>query len=167
MTKWLLSSAFLIVCSSCESKPVQNEVMVAPAGGGKSVSKATPRGRPQGNTLYSALLEIEDSNSPRPIADQVFGDPFVQGCLRNALLSSGDDFSVIVSGLLSPKGAVTHVKVEHQNDSLRDCLAPAVTNLKLGRGKSGPFKIEISRSRVTPPPGKTYELDLNGPKKFQ
>jgi hypothetical protein len=57
--------------------------------------------------------------------------------------------------------------VEHQYDSLRDCLSQEISNVDLGQGEAGAFKIEISRVRTTPPRGKTYELDLNEPKKLQ
>lgn len=82
-------------------------------------------------------------------------------------MKSGDDFSVNISGNLSAKGAISDVTVEHQYDSLRDCLAREVPKLKLGPGEAGAFKLIIYRSRVTPPARKTYELDLNAPKKFQ
>jgi hypothetical protein len=161
--KWTFTLAVLslVVCGSCESKPVVD------AKPGKAVGGKATRGGAPSTAVYSALLEIDDSQSPRKIAGPVFYNPAVQNCLRAALMKSGDDFSVSVSGNLSAKGAVSDVAVEHQFDSLRDCLGRELTKMNFGPGAAGAFKLAISRSRTTPSSGKTYELDLNAPGKFQ
>jgi hypothetical protein len=116
---------------------------------------------------YSAQLQIDDSQAPRAIGGSLYGKPGVQACLREALLRAGDDFAVTITGDLKADGEISNVSVEHQYDSLRDCLSHEVANTNVGPGAAGAFKIEISRVRVTPPPEKTYLLDLNEPKKFQ
>jgi len=128
-------------------------------------AKAT-RGGPS-HTLYSAQLEIHETNSPREIGPKIAGDPHVQACLRAALLKSGDDFSVSFSGEVTDAGKITDPQVVHPYQSLQDCLAKALSQAKLGEGASGPFSIEFARVRVTPPSSKTFLLDLNEPKKYQ
>ena len=142
----------LLICAACQSKPLLE-------------AKATKGGTP--GVLYSAVLQIDDSQSPRSIGSVLFYRPEVQTCLRNAILKSGDDFSVSISGNLNANGSFLNLKVDHQYDSLRDCLGHEISNIDLGKGAAGPFKIEISRVRTAVPGGKTYELDLNDAKKFQ
>jgi hypothetical protein len=128
-------------------------------------AKATRGG--SNHTLYSAELQIEELEVPRPMADFIVENPAVKACLRGAVMKSGDDFSVSFSGQLSSNGKVSDVVVDHPYDSLRDCLSSVLPKLKLGEGLEGPFKVEISRVRTTPPTLKTFLLDLNDPKKFQ
>jgi hypothetical protein len=128
-------------------------------------AKAT-RGSPN-HTLYSAQLEIHETTSPREIGPKVAADPRVQACLRAAILKSGDDFSVSISGEVTDAGKINDAQVIHPYQSLKDCLTKAFTHVKLGEGASGPFTLEFARVRVTPPSFKTFLLDLNEPKKYQ
>ena len=127
-------------------------------------SKATHKGP---GPLYSAELQMDVTDSPRDMEEAITLNPGVQTCLREALLKSGDDFSVSFSGLLDAKGVISGVEVEHPYDSLRGCLTKVLPKVKLGEGASGSFSMEISRVRTTPVKSKTFLLDLNLAKKFQ
>src|ERR1700743_448134 len=128
-------------------------------------AKATRSG--PNHTLYSAELEIHESIAPREIGPLIAADPHVQACLRTAVMKSGDDFAVSFSGQVSEAGRISDPQVVHPYASLQDCLTKALPQVKLGEGASGPFNLEFSRVRVTPPSSKTFLLDLNEPKKYQ
>lgn len=157
-SRWTYSGFFagLLICASCQSKPTSTH-------SGKATRGAT-------GPLYSVELEAEVPLSPRggnEIEPAVILNPGVQACLREAILKSGDEFVVAFAGRINSKGAVSDVSVDHEYETLRDCLGSALARLNLGKGDAGPFKMQISRVRTTPPKSKTFLLDMVDPKKFQ
>ncbi len=129
------------------------------------VRKAT---KTSGGPLYSVELVAQVSQTPRSeLESKISMDKDVQACLRTTLLNVGDDFKVEISGQVEPTGALTGIAVDCIYPNLKSCLPMAVGQLKLDSGAEGPFKMEISKLRITGTHVKTFLLDLNEPKKMQ
>ena len=132
------------------------------------VLKKATRG-PSG-PLYSVELVVEVTSAARPkveIEAAITLNKAVQTCLRDTLVNVGDDFSVVLAGQIKKSGELTDILVDSIYSPLNQCVGQALGQISLAAGRSGPFKMEISKLHTTGTGAKTFLLDLNSSKKLQ
>lgn len=147
--RWMISIFF--ICASCQSKPVKT---AEPVVGDIKIP-----------------IECVIAHGPRPqteMEDTFLLNPKIQACLKSAPEIRDEKFFVAVSGMITPTGDVDKVFVDAPSDALKSCLSREIEALKMNRGRTGPFKLQIATAQ-TPSPGKSRAilLDLSTVKKFE
>jgi hypothetical protein len=94
-------------------------------------------------------IEIEAffAYAPRRAQDleaAVLSHPKVQACLKLASEIRSDKFVTGIEGYLNYKGGIENLSVA-TTEPLRACLLKEIGALALGRGRAGPFKMQVNR----------------------
>ena len=118
-------------------------------------------------------LKLQLGYSPRRLEDfqsALLKQPEVQNCLRLEPQVRENTFFVNIEGRIDSRGHILETRVPDGSQSLSKCLETAAQTVKLGRGKTGPFKLKLIRTGTSVPnfaqqPG--ILLDLRPPKKWE
>jgi hypothetical protein len=155
--------AALLIVSACSSRQPLTTT-------GRKVTSSNDKATL--NPANTTLIEIDATvaYSPRrveEIRESVLLHPGVLECLRRAPEVRETQFQVGVEGHLNYKGEAEDVQVVSPNPDLKKCLMREVSAVEFGRGRLGPFKMQIIRPQVGVSGGKPMLLDLSEGKKFE
>jgi hypothetical protein len=155
--RWIAGLSLLLIIFACQSKPSKPR--------GPDSAKVTP-------TAESNIVELETvvAYAPRrtqEIESSVMLHGGVQSCLRGSPEIRESSFSIGIEANLGYTGSAKDVRVAHPSEALKKCLEKEIPAISFGRGRSGPFKMQISRPQTTGKKSKTLILDLSEGKKWQ
>src|SRR5262245_49215545 len=138
MTK-TLPFILLFICAACESKPVKTPP--AEKGAAEAAGKAT---RGAEDTAPNEIF-VQESKTPRAkskLEDAVMTSPATQHCLSTTALGI---WTSTFEGKVSKEGSLS---VEHfeglSHPELGSCLKASIAAVSLGKGKPGPFKLQLT-----------------------
>lgn len=137
-------------------------VLIAGCGSAPEKSKSTPAAAVPGtyNTVALTSVIAYAPRRGRELESAVLTNPKVQSCLRLAPEIREEKFSAGVEGYLDYRGVIETVTVTAPSEPLRACLAKEITSLAMGRGRAGPFKMQVNRALSTENNSKSVLLDL-------
>ncbi len=135
-------------------------------------------GLPSGKATVEVIenrvaLEAQVAYAPRRFQEMessVLLSSKVQDCLRGAPDIREAAFVVGLEGILTFQGAVEQFNPSTPTESLGTCLTHAIKSVSFGRGKTGPFKMQVMRSKPPADPSKKPKgvlLDLTTVKKWE
>ena len=169
MMRWSL--VVLFFCFACQSKPTQTSSPTAPTPtqltekAATVPAKVTPGAPPKTLVqLYSKVL-----SAPRRLQeiDAAVGlNVGVQNCFASAEIPK-DAPVVSLAGKVSYLGTLDNVKVSGADKGLESCLSTSVKAIVIGRGRIGPFKMQISTDQAKIPGSKGLILNSPEVKKFE
>jgi len=152
--RWVF--VLLVLCSACKSKPSKDKSPHSKA----SLEAVT-------NTVEIDSVVAYCPRRSQELADAILLNPKVHACLRMDPGVRDPQFAVGVEGQLDYKGLVENVQVMSASETLRDCLRKQLPAIHFGRGRSGPFKMQIIRAQDTGKKSKAVLLDLSEVKKWE
>lgn len=146
--------AALLFCA-CTSKPTQDGAQ------GKVTTE-----------LVSNMIELEAvvayaPRRPQELQDAILLSPKVQTCLRHAPEVREAAFTLGLEGYLNYKGEIEGLHAVHSSEPLKACMLKEIRALPFGRGRMGPFKMQLIRAQSTGKKPKGILLDLSPGKKFE
>lgn len=160
-----ISAVFVaLACAACQSASKRTD-----AGG-----TGLPSGKVTAQIIENRVqIETQIAYAPRRFPEMENGillNKDVQGCLRNAPGIREEAFSVGLEGHLRYTGAVESFVAETDTESLGACLNQAFMTINFNRGRMGPFKLRVIRSKPPLDDGKKPKgilLELEGLKKWE
>lgn len=151
----------LFSCASCQSKPT---VATPPP--------VVPSGKVTHSTGSESVVELfsEVAYGPRRITEIDAGlslNPKIQGCFRSQSGTGQAPVTVTIDGKITYGGEVDEARVRGGDKGLEKCLLEALTTVRLGRGRIGPFKMLLSTERDRLKGGKGLILEPSPVRKFE
>jgi len=160
MTQKFLTFLLVFFCFACESKPVKPAT--PPPSAPQPAEKATPEtSEPSAKEIFAAVTA-----SPRP-KDKLEQAIMTHKALQNCLLVATEVPALRLSGQVLKTGALKFEKIESENQAVSECASGALKSVSMGKGKAGPFKIELTTDSqrfkgakgllLAPPPVKKFQ----------
>ena len=155
----LFITALLFTCLACESQPSREGAGSPPSG--KATREAAP--------VNSIELQAKVEAGPADLESRVVTNGAVLNCLRQGIDPADPAFYVGMAGRISNAGALGMPLVTGGNPVLNLCLVGALKDLSFSQGQAGSFRLVIRRAsgRGGNGNGKSFNLDLDGLKKFE
>lgn len=85
---------------------------------------------------------------PAELGEAILTSLKIQGCLKDSPEAQKPDFAVGVEGYLDYKGVMEGIHVV-SSGPLKACLTRELVLLPLGRGRAGPFKMQVTQKKGT------------------
>lgn len=87
--------------------------------------------------------------SPRraaELAEGILTNPKIQGCLKSEPEAQKPEFNATLEGYLDYKGVMDSVNLAGPA-GLKACLSRELSRLPFGRGRAGPFKMQLMQKK--------------------
>lgn len=117
----------LVLLTSCRSSPKNPELL------------------PLAPVEYQAVFAYAPRRAAE-LAETLLKDPKVRNCLNSEPEAQKPDFNAAMEGYLDYKGVMDSVNVAGPA-GLKACLSRELSRLPFGRGRAGPFKMQLMQKK--------------------